>query len=183
MKSKVVNYQVSDVPENKLIEIHAEAYYRALKRIEEEKNKISNRDTATEKSKDTRFDYLLIILNLVILPGKLWKCYQLTPGFYDGILVLIVSQTLKIVGYLLWGFGWFASGYTIFLMFQNGVALEFFIMIGAGIMFAMLGSMLILAGKSFDKETDSNKIHAYSASIIALVSCVVAIIAILKGTV
>ena len=42
-----------------------------------------------------------------------------------------------------------------------------------------LGSMFILAAGEFEKETDSNKIYAYSASIIALVSCIVSIIALL----
>ena len=43
-----------------------------------------------------------------------------------------------------------------------------------------LGSIFILAGGEFEKETDNNKIYAYSASIIALVSCIVSIIALLK---
>lgn len=40
-------------------------------------------------------------------------------------------------------------------------------------------SIFILAGGAFEKETDSNKIYAYSASIIALVSCIVSILALL----
>ncbi len=39
--------------------------------------------------------------------------------------------------------------------------------------------VILLAGGEFEKETDSNKIYAYSASIIALVSCIVSIIALL----
>lgn len=42
-----------------------------------------------------------------------------------------------------------------------------------------LGSTFVLAGEEFGKETDSNKIYAYSASIIALISSVVGIIAML----
>lgn len=40
----------------------------------------------------------------------------------------------------------------------------------------MIGSILFLGGKEFSKENDSNKIYAYSACIIALISCVVGII-------
>ena len=43
----------------------------------------------------------------------------------------------------------------------------------------LLGSIFILAGGEFEKETDSNKIYSYSASIIALVSCIVSIIALM----
>lgn len=43
----------------------------------------------------------------------------------------------------------------------------------------LFGSTFVLAGGEFEKETDSNKIYAYSASIIALISCIVSIIAML----
>lgn len=42
----------------------------------------------------------------------------------------------------------------------------------------LLGAIFILAADAFEKETDSNKIYAYSASIIALVSCIISIIAL-----
>lgn len=53
----------------------------------------------------------------------------------------------------------------------NTIAISFFLL--------ALGSMFILAGGEFEKEIDSNKIYAYSASIIALVSCIVSIFALL----
>lgn len=43
----------------------------------------------------------------------------------------------------------------------------------------LFGSIFILAAGVFEKETDSNKIYAYSASVIALVSCIVSIVALL----
>lgn len=41
------------------------------------------------------------------------------------------------------------------------------------------GSIFIEVGEEFGKETDRNIIYAYSASIIALISCVVSIIALI----
>lgn len=49
-----------------------------------------------------------------------------------------------------------------------------------GILSLTLGSIFILAGSAFSKEIDSNKIYAYSASVIALISCMISIIALLK---
>lgn len=42
-----------------------------------------------------------------------------------------------------------------------------------------VGSVFIVAGNEFSKVTDSNKIYAYSASILAVISCIVAIISLL----
>lgn len=39
-----------------------------------------------------------------------------------------------------------------------------------------IGSVFVLASETFKKETDSNKIYAYSGSIIALIGCVISII-------
>lgn len=55
--------------------------------------------------------------------------------------------------------------------------------IGAGLLsifMLLFGPIFILAAGAFEKETDSNKIYAYSASVIALVSCIVSIIALLR---
>lgn len=48
--------------------------------------------------------------------------------------------------------------------------------IGIVLILLTLGSIFILAGKTFEKEVESNKIYAYSASIFALVSCIIAVI-------
>lgn len=45
----------------------------------------------------------------------------------------------------------------------------------------ILGSIFILAGNAFGKETNSEKIYAYSASILALVSCFVSILALVRS--
>ena len=38
---------------------------------------------------------------------------------------------------------------------------------------------MIISGRAFNEEQDSMKIYAYSASIIALVSCIVSIVALI----
>lgn len=180
-QAKKTKYNTPSVSEDKLIEIHAEAYYKALKRIEDEKKKEECNSEITEENKKTWFDNICIFLNFLVCPFRIFKPYRLSGGIYDNILVVIISMVLKSVGFLLWLFGWYAVGYDIILIWQNGFAWAFAVMIIVGISFVLLGSMLILAGKEFNKETDSNKIYAYSASIIALISCVVSVIALFKG--
>lgn len=43
----------------------------------------------------------------------------------------------------------------------------------------LVGSFMIISGKAFNEEQDSMKIYAYSASIIALVSCIVSIVTLI----
>lgn len=178
-QAKKTKFNTPSVSEDKLIEIHAEAYYKALKRIEDEKEKCNSE--ITEENKKTWFDNICIILNVLVCPFRIFKPYRLSGGIYDNLLVVIISTLLKIIGGLLWLVGWYAVGYDIILIWQNGFAWALAVMIIVGISFVLLGSMLVLAGKEFNKETDSNKIYAYSASIIALISCVVSVIALFKG--
>ena len=77
---------------------------------------------------------------------------------------------------------WFVGMVSLVMTIYNLIVHRLFKdIIGVGpISFVMLllGAIFILAAGAFEKETDSNKIYAYSASIIALVSCIVSIIAL-----
>lgn len=55
------------------------------------------------------------------------------------------------------------------------------IFIPIGFALLLWGSIFAIAGKEFAKEKDSNKIYAYSASVLALISCILSLIALLKG--
>lgn len=50
-----------------------------------------------------------------------------------------------------------------------------------GIFLFFFGGIFIIAGDGFSKERDSNKIYAYSAGILALISCVVSIISLVQN--
>lgn len=52
--------------------------------------------------------------------------------------------------------------------------------LGVCFFLTIMGSIFILAGNAFGKETNSEKIYAYSASILALISCIVSILALMR---
>lgn len=158
----------SNMSEEKFIEIQAEAYYRALKRIEEECIK----EEVVEKRTYTFWETVVYLLNVIFVPWKINKKFKLNR-VYDSLLVLIISSTLQIIGSIMW-----VTGVVIVINaivpFVSGISLE----ICYGLLPILFGSIVVISGSEFGKETDSNKIYAYSASIIAIISCIVSIVAI-----
>ena len=53
------------------IDYHAEAYYRALKRIEEEKQNVTTEEVCVEKEERTTTQTIMLFLKLVFRPGSL----------------------------------------------------------------------------------------------------------------
>lgn len=162
-------------PEEKLIEIYEEAYYRAIKRIKQEEV-VERNENKTNNQKQKWYIKLLLILNVIFFPWKINNRFQLKNQIYDSLLVSIVSTIMQMVGTMVWLFG---IGALILINRYVGLSdkvLVFAISISA----LLFGSILIVSGGEFGKESDSNKIYAYSASIIALISCIIGIIALIK---
>ena len=160
-----------NMSEEKMIEIQAEAYYRALKRIEEEKKECT-KEKVVEKRKYKFWEKVVYILNVIFFPWKISKNFKLN-GMYDTLLVMIISLILQIAGTLMWLGGILVVANSLFGFVPN-VELEIYM----GFLPILFGSIVVISGVEFSKETDSNKIYAYSASIIAIISCIVSIAAI-----
>ena len=161
----------ANLSEEKLIEIQAEAYYRAMKRMEEEKEKV------VEKRKYTFGERIGYLLNVIFFPWKINKKFKLNR-VYDSLLVMIVTLILIGLGTVLWGIGLVAIIYAIYRFVCIEMLISYVMNGTFGLCLILIGSIIILAGTEFSEETDSNKIYAYSASIIAIVSCIVSIFAI-----
>lgn len=177
-KEQIVKEKSNNVFQDQMIEIHTEAYYRALKRIEQEKEQ--EKEQTQDKKKDKWYLKLLFMLNVVIWPWKINKRFSINKRLYDNLLVLFVTGVLQIVGFLLWFFGGLASVVEICQMVKGGISSAAITTFSIVLFMLVLGSTFVLAGKEFNKETDSNKIYAFSACVIALISCVVAIITLIK---
>ena len=120
-----------------------------------------------------------VFLNVCFWPWKINKRFSVSDRIYDSIPVMFVSVVLRLAGGIMWFVGMVSLVTTIYNLIAYRVLND---IIGTGpISFVMLllGAIFILAASAFEKETHSNKIYAYSASIIALVSCIVSIIALL----
>ena len=176
-KQLSIKCESNNLSQEQMIEMHAEAYYRALKRIEDEKAKDDQQKP--EKRKYKWYEEVLLYLNIFLWPWKINKRFSINNRIYDSIPVLFVSGVLRFVGGLMWLIGLVGFGFQIYSLVMRRVTNDFLGIIAISFVLLAMGSMFILAGGEFEKETDSNKIYAYSASIIALVSCIVSIIALM----
>lgn len=175
-KQQIVKYESSNISQEQMIEIQAEAYYRALKRIEDEKSKED--EQKPEIPKKRWHERILFFLNVCLWPWKINKRFNVSNRIYDSIPVMFVSFVLRLTGGIMWFVGMVGLVTAVYNLIVYRVFKD---IVGAGsfsLVILLLGAIFILAADAFEKETDSNKIYAYSASIIALVSCIVSIIAL-----
>lgn len=177
-KKKIVKYECNNISENRMIEIQAEAFYRALKRIENER--LDNKEQVSEPKKD-KWYVRLFMLNAIFFPWKIHKRFKTNKEIYDSPLIVVISLVLQIIGTLIWLLGFFMIGFAVYQFIKDKIIINLIIIFLVGIGLFGLGSLFVLAASEFSKETDSNKIYAYSASVLALISCVISMIALLKS--
>lgn len=178
-KTQVIKHDANtSLSKEQMIEIQAEAYYRAFKRIEDEKN--AGNISKPDRKKYTWYEKLGFILNFFFWPWHICKKYRVVDGIYGSVLVIIISSVMNVVGACGWFVGVGIILFSVCKLISEGVNLSFVFSILFGLFSILIGSFLTLSGKEFTKETDSNKIYAFSACIIALVSCVVSIISLIK---
>lgn len=146
------------------------SFYNALSRFEEEKKPKDEHRKKNQKDRLWVTLLLFIFLPFAIRNNKMKKSYDL-------MLTMLISLILKSVGLVIWILGFIIPIYGII---KFGTYENFLIFIGVGIILIPFGSITVLAGKAFSEETDSAKIHAFSASIFALISCIIAIVALVK---
>ena len=182
-KEQIIRYIGNDISQEQMIDIQAEAYYRALMKVEKEKNdEVNKKNEENKKNKQNEqkkkhklYQEILFVINVVFWPWKINKKFHVGNGIYDSLLVLFVALVLYFSGFIMWLAGIINILYTIAKLGIDGINIFLWSLISM-----LIGSTFILAGKEFSKETDSNKIYAYSASIIALISCVIGAISMIK---
>lgn len=173
-KEQIIKYECNCISQERMIEIQAEAFYRALKKIEQEKADVEE----PVQEKKSWFKSLLFMLNAMFFPWKISKRFKLVDQVYDSVLTLFVTEILWVGGLFIWLVGIVTVITNLYEIFFCGIVIKRLVLVIISTLAILLGSMFILAGNSFSKEQDSNKIYAYSACIIALVGCVASIIAL-----
>lgn len=171
------NYDLSMVSEEQMIKIHEEAYYRALKRIknENDKNELIKEKSKAAISKRTQMAFLL---NAMFVPMKINRRFIINDKIYEGIITLFISSILWILGLLMWIFGIFMVVQNVLNMFSEVSKFIWVAETLVGLAIWLLGSIFIMSSSKFKKEEDSNRIYAFSGSILALLSLVISIIAL-----
>lgn len=163
--------RIQEVDEEKWICMQAEAYYRALKRIEAQKE-IKNPESSVQL---TRKEQILYIINFFFFPFKIFGKVKLKKEIYNLSIVFATSFIMELVGTAAWLGGLCGIPY---LILKGELPFDIAI-IAMGILLIFIGSMLIIGVRSFEKEEDSNKIYAFTASFLALASLCVSIVTLL----
>lgn len=168
-----------NISEEKMVEIQAEAYYRAIKRIQSEKYNLEVEEKDNKK-KYKWYDNVLFFLNVCIFPWRINKRFDINKRVYDSVLVAFVSVIMQLIGGIAWLVGIVSFIFTIYKALNingwQGMIMSCVICFAVTI----LGALVVLAGKEFEKETNSEKIYAYSASILALISCIISVVSLIK---
>ena len=154
--------RIQEVDEEKWICMQAEAYYRALKRIEAQKE-IKNPESSVQLTRKEQILYIIF--------GKV----KLKKEIYNLSIVFATSFIMELVGTAAWLGGLCGIPY---LILKGELPFDIAI-IAMGILLIFIGSMLIIGVRSFEKEEDSNKIYAFTASFLALASLCVSIVTLL----
>ena len=179
-EKQIANTVANNISKEDMIEIQTEAYYRALKRVQLEKADMEEQEMKPEEIKKLKWPYnLLAFFNVIFLPWIINKRFVLKKQMYNDALVLAVSLMTKIIGTFIWLLG-ITQIIVYFIYFKDNLIFLFYA-IPLGVVTTFCGSMFILSGNSFSKETDNNNIYAYSACIFALISCIVSILALMKN--
>jgi hypothetical protein len=160
----------SDLSINECIEIQAEAYYRAIKRIEAEHASCPAKPNPTWKE---RFS---IAFAVFLSPKSLVKRKN---NLADSLLNVIVSTTLDAIGFFLRAIAVASLLFGLFNLPENKILYFFYIIIDLGLI--MAGGMFRAASMEIELERDNDKLYAYSASLMATLAVLISIIALLKS--
>lgn len=76
-----------------IIEIYEEAYYRALKRIDEENE---SHKITEERRKYKWYEKVLLVMNFLFWPWNIDKKYNVNSQMYDSVLVIVTSMMLLV---------------------------------------------------------------------------------------
>lgn len=165
------------VIDKRMIKIQADAYYQAMKKYHKE---IELKESEKEDREESLIMKVALALNVFFFPWKINKTFKINNRIYDGILVLIIAGTFWICGTIMWGVG-IINIIDIILKLLKKMILERNMVIWQliiSILMMEIGSFLVIAGNEFSEVKDSDKIYSYSASILAAISCIVAIISL-----
>lgn len=165
------------------IDYHAEAYYRALKRIEEEKETSIAEEPYVAHETRTTIQTVKLFLKLVFFPKRLASELK-TQKFADTFLNFIVSGTLSFTGICLratalvvvlsglWGlrenYAGMTHGIVSWLM-----AFDFLLV---AMVLALFGSLFKIAGKELSELDNPERLYAYSSGIMAALAVIIAMV-------
>lgn len=151
-----------------IIEIQAEAYYQAFKRIEQDKAEVPQ-----AKTKRCWWETTLLLLNIILFPWKLHKKLAIKnmPETLLGSLIVLV---LMVFGCITWFLG-IASLIAIIFITSTTYKL---MLLPFSILLTIIGSEFIIASNSLDRIEETTKIENFASSIMGTLAVIIALISL-----
>lgn len=173
-KKEIYTYQGCNFSKEEMIEIYSEAYYRAAKRLEAE-NSAKKEDNAT-KTKRSVMDKLLYFANIIFFPFHIHKRFKGKGKYADSIIVMVLAWLFMFVGISLWLSSWICIIRVLVDTNKNLFQKCYEIMLYIFLIF--FGTIFYQAEKEISNEQDSYKLYAYTSSLMAIISVIIAIVAL-----
>lgn len=156
-----------------LIKIQAEAYYRALKRIEQEKSN----EEVKESHKSKWWENVFLLINVWFWPWKINRRFRIKENIADGLLVMVVSGIMKMGGLFLYLFG-LISLLGIIVNIYNKQFEDIFTYIMFSTISLTIGGIIVISSKDIDSEKNGDRIYAYTSSFMSILAAILAVICI-----
>lgn len=177
---------MSRLEKENLIEIQAEAYYRALKQIDKENHSLEKFVAINQEEQRTKKQNLLLFLKLIFIPRKL-SAELKSSSFADNFLSFLVSIIIGTIGAglrlcaLLLPFVGILKLYIDCVATSADIsmwiaALDYF---AFSILLALFGSLFTITGEELSKMKDTEKLYAYTSGIMGALALIVAVISML----
>lgn len=151
------------------IQMQMEAYYQAIKRLENEKLTDTQLKPAVKKSKR---DIFSIIICIMIFPWRLHK-----KNIADDLLSLLVSGTLTLTGLILY-FAAIVCVFGVILCIHKSILCTILFFVGMFI-FLLYGGAFIASSKEIENEKNKERLYAYSSALMSALAVIIALVAIL----
>lgn len=173
-KKEIYTYQGCNFSKEEMIEIYSEAYYRAAKRLEAESNSKEKDNTA--KTKSGVIDKIWYFANIIFFPFHIRKCFKVKGKYADSIIVVVLTWLFMLVGISLWLSSWVCIIRVLVDTNKNLFQKSYEIVIYIFLIF--FGAIFYQAEGEISNEQDSHKLYAYTSSLMAIISVMIAIVAL-----
>lgn len=158
------------------VEIQSEAYYRALKRIEKERNETKRlHRQGLGKERHSKKEIACLILNFAFRPRHLQKISK--TNIADSLLNIIMASFFLLIGYSMRILGFIVAVYTIYESFSSGVTMKILYIVWC-VAVLILGGFFIAASIEIENEKNYEKLYTYSASIMAVFAVIISSVAL-----
>ena len=190
VSNKGTNNMLNAFTKEEMIEINAEAQYRAMKRLEQEKKEQalkeqmlkenSKKEQHQHNDKRTKREIIKSNLQFYFCPAKAYEKYGKGINYADNFTVGVISFIWHALGRLLRISFYFTTIGTVIHLCREKWAITTImpalVIFGLGFLALMFGNLCIYIGKDIEKVRDTDTILGHSSNFLAILAIVLSIV-------